>query len=214
MARLQAFERELRVATRDLDPDQISKMLAATAKEALANAIRSDEASPNYRRYVNGQADLGEEQVRAPGPIVYEFSYQSEIALFALDWAAKNSPVWSGDYRHSWYVLVDGAPVDPAAIPPGATMLITNDRPYARKIDVGHMRLSVPPGIIERMRQVVLGRYGNIVSVNGKAVRLAGGYVLRGRFRKGFRAHARKGLKKDTQAGTPMTYPALEIAPR
>jgi hypothetical protein len=217
MARLKDFERELRVATAGLDPAAIAALLARTAEEALAEAIGSGQASPAYTRYVNGRADIAEEQVKPPGPILYVFEYGAEIARFALDWARAASPVHSGAYRNSWFAMVGGVQVNPdapSAIPPGAAITITNDQPYARKIEVGHMVMSVPPRIVERLKTAVMGRYGNFVSARTSQIRLEGGYILKGRFTRGIGKFARKGLRKDTAAGAEMTYPALQIAPR
>jgi hypothetical protein len=41
---------------------------------------------------------------------------------------------------------------------------------------------------------------------------LPGGYVLKGHFRRGIDQFARTKLRKDTQAGSQMTYPALVLS--
>jgi hypothetical protein len=94
------------------------------------------------------------------------------------------------------------------------SFILVNDQPYARKVDVGHMRMSVPPGIVERTKQQLLAKYGNSVTARRIVIDLAGGYVLKGHFRKGARPFSRKGLRKDTKAGQPLNYPALLVALR
>jgi len=204
ITRPQEFERELKVATAGMSPEAISKLLAQTAHEALEEAIASGDASPVYRRFVNGREGVPEEAVVPPGPIVYRFEYQTQIATFALAWARDNSPVESGRYRDSWFILVDDEVMDPEDVPPAATMLITNDAPYHRKIELGRGgHFSVPPGIVERLQQAIIGEFGNIVQATVRYdVELAGGYVLKGR-----------GKTKRHHAGESLTYPALEIAP-
>lgn len=211
MARVTPIERELKIATTDLDPAAIAALLARTARAELAIVIADGSGSPDYVRFVNGREGVAEEAVQVPGPILYVFSSLAEVAQYALAVCIARSPVRSGRYKDSWFVLVNGQVADPANLPAGAEIVITNDQPYARKIDAGHMRMSVPPGIIESARQAVMKRYGNLVFAERRLVSLAGGYVLKGRFRRGRRAGSRRKLQKDAQAGAQLTYPALVI---
>lgn len=200
MTTLTGFERDLRLALADLSPKEIAKQLAAAAHEAVDGAIANGEASEHYALFVNGESNRAEEQVEPPGPIVYVFDYQAEIAQFALAWARASSPVSSGAYRDAWFILADGAVTDPKDVTEGQTLLITNDRPYARKIEVGAMKVNIPPLIVERLRQAVRAEYP-FVAADVKYVQLAGGYVLK-------RHKGRNGRR----AGDQISYPALEIS--
>lgn len=200
---MRAFERELKIATAGLDEKTVNMMLAQTAREALHGAIQAGEASNEYQRFVNGREGASEDEVKAPGPILYVFSYQSEVATFAVKWAQENSPVRSGRYRKSWFVLVNGRKtVDPSKIQEGVPFIVTNDQPYARKIHVGHMKMKVPPGIVERLRQAIRQRFGNTVTAEVKFITLAGGYRLK-----------RGTGKKGSRGGDQMTYPAVVVTP-
>lgn len=209
------FARDLRVATAGLEPDAIGKLLAKTARKALSEAQGAGEAPKHYVRVVNGQEGVSEDAVKPPGPIVYIFSWLPEIAEYALAFAKARSPVLSGRYRDSWFAMVNGeATEDIDNIPPDAELIITNDQPYSRKIDVGHMKMSVPPGIVEDMRQAVMRRFGNVITAQRRMISLGGAYTLAGVFRKGVRPHARTGLRKDTARGASLTYPALVVTMR
>lgn len=214
MARITPIERELKIATAGLEPPAIAALLAQTAREALAESISDGTGSPDYDKFVNGRQGLPEESVIPPGPILYLFSAMEEVAAYALAFCVARSPVRSGRYKASWFVLANGAPTDPNNIPHGAEVIVTNDRPYARKIDVGHMKMSVPSGIIESARQAVNRRFGNFVFAQRRMITLAGGYVLKGRFRRGASGTGRRKLAKDTQAGAQLTYPALVLSVR
>lgn len=204
MARPQAFERELKIATAGLEPAAISKLLAQTARKALAEAQSSGEAPHGYTRFVNGREGASEEQVTPPGPIVYLFDWLGPIAEYALAFAEARSPVLSGRFKKSWFVMVNGIPAtDFSAIAPDAELIITNDQPYARKIEVGHMHMRVPPGIVQDTRQAVMRRFGNTVTTQVRFISLAGAYTLR----KGAR-------RKDRKAGRAISYPALVITQR
>lgn len=215
MPRLQTFAKDLQLATAGIAPENVARELAEFAKAELADAIGRGEGSPVYDRYVNGALGAPESAVVPPGPILYDFIWWQEIVALALQYLVERSPVRSGRYKRSWLVMVDGRPApDPAGIPLDAEVIIVNDQPYSRKVDVGHMKMSVPPHIIEDARQAVMRIFGNMLTARRTLVELPGGYVLKGRFHKGAGASARKGLRKDTQAGQPMTYPALVLAMR
>jgi hypothetical protein len=163
MARPQAFVRELKIATAGLEPQAIAALLAKTAKQALAEAQAEGVAPDRYIRSVNGRIGAAEESVIPPGPIVYTFNWLPEVAAYALAFAEERSPVLSGRFKKSWFVMVNGAAVtDLEAIPLDAEVIVTNDQPYARRIEVGKTEagrsfvVRVPPGIVEDARQAVL----------------------------------------------------------
>jgi hypothetical protein len=215
MASLRAFERELKVATAGLEPQAINKLLAQTAHQALEEAQSAGEAPESFIRYVNGREGVAEESVEAPGPIVYVFSWLNEVAEYALAFAEARSPVLSGRYKSSWFAMVNGALWERGTlIAASAELIVTNDQPYHRKIDTGHMRMSVPPGIVEDARQAVMRRFGNVIQAQRRVITLGGAYVLAGVFHQGYRPHARTRLQKDTAAGRELNYPALVISQR
>lgn len=214
MARLQfeEFGRAVQLATSGIEPAAISAQLAAFARSELARVIESGEGSIVYDRYVNGRRGTAEETVEPPGPILYEFIWWRPILGAALDFCRDNSPVRSGDYRKSWFVMVNGARVtDFGAIGSDVDVYVFNDRPYHRKIDVGHMKMSVPPGIIERARMKLQRQFGGIVDIWATHVTLPNGYILKGHFQRGHRQQSRRSLRSDTKAGAQMTYPALQL---
>ncbi len=226
MAGLKFVGRDIRVASIGLSHQAIARRMAEVSRQAVAEAIARGEGTESRTTIVNGRVGAAEESVTPPGPIVVKFNWWEEVALYAIEFASARSPVDSGDYRDSWFVLADGEMVAPENIPPAARMIVvTNDKPYHRKIDVGHMRnMSVPPGIIEDTRQAVNGRYGNMVLAEVGFVELAGGYILKGRqysSAKKFSAHIRHNRgravatkRKDSKRGQAMTYPAVEISLR
>ncbi len=72
--------------------------------------------------------------------------------------------------------------------------------------------MSVPPGIVEDVRQMLLRKYDrNSISVERVFITLPGGYVLKGHFHRGHRPNARARLYSDTKDGAKMTYPSLVI---
>ncbi|WP_027578477.1 hypothetical protein [Bradyrhizobium sp. Ai1a-2] len=213
MARISTFAKDLQLATAGIAPENIARELAAFAKSELAKAIADGEGSERYDRYVNGVLGAVEETVVPPGPILYVFQWWREIIEFALQSAVERSPEKSGDYKKSWFIMTPGGVIKSFdEIPINSTVILTNNQPYSRKIDVGHMRMSVPPGVIEDVRKMVMARFGNFVTAKRTLIPLPGGYILKGRFRRGYRPYARTKLRPDTQAGAQMTYPALVMS--
>lgn len=215
MARLETFDRDIQVATAGLSQQAISAALAAFAKAELARLIASGEGTASYDRFVNGNAGAPEESVIPPGPILYVFRRWRQVIEFALADLEKRSPVKSGDYKFAHIPMLGGVPITNLDdVPADAEVQITNVMPYARKIEVGHMHMSVPPGVYEASRQAVQRQFGNIVDVSMRMVQLANGYVLKGHFHQGVGRFARTKLRRDTAAGQPVTYPALVMKMR
>jgi hypothetical protein len=213
LARISTFAKDLQLATAGMEPEAIAPALAAFARSELSKAIQEGEGSARYEKYINGNFGAEEETVVPPGPILYVFHWWREVIEFALQTLVERSPEKSGDYKKAWFVMTPGGRVKSFDdIPINASVIISNDQPYSRKIDVGHMRMSVPPGVVEDARKIVMSRFGNMVTATRVLMPLPSGYVLKGRFRRGFRPHARTKLRPDTIAGAVMTYPALVLS--
>lgn len=202
--------RDVQLATASIAPENIAKELARFARSSLRDVIAANEASPIYDTYVNGRIGADEDSVVPPGPILYEFSYWEPIIKFALAYLAKRSPVKTGRYQSSHIVMLGSQVISPdTQISAGEEVTIVDTQPYARKIEVGHMLMSVPDGVYQDARREVGRQFSGQVKVDFRMVSLPNGYILKGRFSKGRKTYARKGLQKDTVAGQRMTYPAL-----
>jgi hypothetical protein len=215
MMATRSFSRDLQIATTDISPRSMAPALAAFARSELAAAIASGVASKVYDRYVNGRLGASEDSVTMPGPIEYEFSIWPDVIEFTLQALVERSPERSGRYKRAWFVMTAGGRVrDISDIPNGADVTFCNDEPYSRKIDVGHMHMSVPPGVVEDVRKMVLAQFGNMISARRTMIPLPSGYVLKGHFTRGVGRFARTRLRRDTAAGQQMLYPALVLSLR
>jgi len=211
---LQNLMADLQLCTAGIAPDKIASELAKFARSELRDAIASGEGSPIYKKFINnGNEGAEEETVIPPGPILYVFSWWDDIVQYALQTLIERSPERSGRYKKGWQVMVAGQVVaDFKSIPISSEVTIINTEPYSRKIDVGHMHMSVPPFVVEDARSKVMGIFGNIITARRIMIAIPGGYILKGHFRRGVRPHARRKLRPDTQAGAQMTYPALAMS--
>jgi hypothetical protein len=201
-----AFERVIRLQLEQFTPEEAKRRHIAIARRALAHFMARQATKPGVAIEVDGHPATSEDGVQPYGVIVYRFTRMREIAAFALAQARALSPKKSGRYKRSWFFMVDEAEIALNAIPHTARVVLTNDQPYARKIHVGAtgFKAYVPPGIVEKVRQLVLRKYRNVVDVEIQFLTLAGGYILQ----------KSGGSGKDRQPGSALTYPALVITPK
>ena len=213
MARLQSMMKDLQLATAGIAPDKIATALAAFARTELAKTIAGGTGSPNYDRFVNGRPDASEDSVVPPGPIVYVFNWWGDVVTYALQTMIELSPELSGEYKRSWIIRADGQIVsNPKEINVASVVEITNTQPFHRSIVVGNRRYRLGHQSIEAGRQRVNSVYGNLVKARSTMIQLPGGYVLKGRFKRGFRKYARRKARPDVGAGTAMQYPTLQLS--
>lgn len=207
---LDAFDRELLLATAGLELGEVNKALAAFAKNSLADVLAGG-AGPRYERFVNGRHGAPEESVSAPGPIVYEFSLWEPIITFALAELRKRSPTKSGRFRNSFIVLANQKLVtDYDTIGPEDEVIVTNFQPYVRKAENGLLGTK-RYAIFDGTKRALARTFGND-GRNSAAFRFetkwldfkssvhAGmPYILKGS----------QGKRKDRQAGMAISYPAV-----
>jgi hypothetical protein len=132
--------RSIRLFINDnLTPQARSRALANFARQDVARLQREGRAALSFTVFVDGRENAPLESVRPEGRIVYRFNGLSESVAFALGFLLARSPVLSGAYRKSWFVLVDGLlwRRDFQDIPAGSEVSIVNTQPYHRKIDMG-----------------------------------------------------------------------------
>jgi len=157
----------------------MTRKLVITAHEALAEAQAAGEFPRSYVTSVNGRVGAPVESVQPPGPIIYTARWWPEILTYGMAFAEQRSPVKSGHYRDSWFVMINGSKYDGSYsdIPLDAEAIITNDVPYARKIEVGHMKMSVPPGVVEDVVTALRRKFGELISVQRRFFALQRGYI-------------------------------------
>lgn len=198
-------------------PAQAKAWQIAIARRGLADFLARQSEPSEVSIEVDGHSASSEDQVQPFGVITYRFLRLPAIGRYAIAAARDLSPEASGRYKASWFLLADGTEASENAIPANtAELTLSNDQPYARKIEVrGAHLLGVPPGIVERVRQLVLRRFGDQIDAEIRFLNLEGGYTLKGRA--AVRRNAggrRRASRKDTGRGRALTYPALVISPR
>ncbi len=194
------FDQVIGARLQQFSPEAIRQRHIALARRGLAEYRARHTDKTQVQIFVDGHAAASETEVQPFGTIAYliRAPILAEAARYAKRVAREISPVVSGRYREGWTIVADGVELEDEEIPPRATeLIVVNGVPYARKIEIFGARLvGVPPGIVERVREHVVQRYGRDVLTSIDYVHLEGGYVLK------------------RPPGGEMTYPALVMRAR
>lgn len=205
-----AFERIINLNLKTLPPKLAQETQVRIARHQLARVLGNGPDKPQYSLFVDGAPAVDENTVKPFGVITYIFVRFGQVGRFVLNTARDQSPVASGRYKRSWILVADRVQVEENSVPMNCEELIlVNTQPYSRKIHVRGARLrGVPPGIVERVRQIALRRFRATFNIDMKYITLAGGYKLKHNY-----IQTRKNGKRrlHTKAGEELTYPALVI---
>lgn len=161
---------------------ETQKLIVKTAKTEHAKVYHGSPRPASFERFVDGRKGAVEETVKATGVILYTYSYLDLVAQFAMETLYRLSPVLSGTYRLSHTLFLNNLAVaNLKGFKSGDEVTISNPVPYARKIEVGRMTMSVPGHVYERTARIVRSRYGNIANIGFTYRGFVGGAVLVGR---------------------------------
>jgi hypothetical protein len=208
------FSEVIYLNLKQFEPEAARQKHIQIARAGLAKFLASQSVRPMVHIEVEGHPASSEDQVKPFGVIAYRLTRMREIVAFALREARRLSPVKSGRYQGSWFSMIGGSEVAMEAIPTNATVMVTNDQPYARKIHVGARGFEVHRGIVEKVRQLVQQKYGAVVEAQINFITLQGGWRLKRGLRKIHQGRRYGGIRNDAPAGTEITYPTIELKPR
>lgn len=183
MARLQSISQQFRVA-RLSTAEATHRAIVALAKREHGRVMTTDPRPGGFTRYVDGRKGAREEAVKPTGVIVYEYQRLDLVVQLAMETLFEKSPVLSGEYRNRHTIFLNGQPVtNLAGWKPGDEVAISNYLPYARKIEMGKMKMRVPgtDHVYAQAAQIVKARYGNVASVRFTYRGISGGAVIGGR---------------------------------
>jgi hypothetical protein len=205
------FDREIKVATSDLEPAAINAALARFARQSVAEVIANGEASAQYEKYVGGRQGAAEESVRIPEVILYEFLNWRVVIEATIEELKRRGPrSKSGRFAASYIVIVAGSvTTDFDNIPSKSEVQISNSQPYVRKAEAG--LLGIPRRrLFDGTKGVMARRFGGKggpFRFETKFLYLSSGiapnvpYVLKGS----------QGRRKGRQSGDALTYPAIIV---
>lgn len=164
MARVDGLAQAFRVAAQQT-VEATRKLVVTTAKRKNAEIMARDPRPATFTRYVDGHEGAPEESVKPGGVIVYRYPRVELVVQYAMEMLFKFSPVLSGEYRNAHTIYLNGVAVSNLkGWQQGDEILISNPLPYARKIEIGHMKMRVPgtSQVYEQAVSATNRRYGNI----------------------------------------------------
>jgi hypothetical protein len=153
---------------REATKEETKKVLVAAAKRLHGEIMVADPKPGGFRRFVDNAEGKREEAVQPYGVIRYEYQRLELVAQVALATLVERSPVLSGAYRKSHTIFLRGQAVENLKDwRPGDEIVIVNPLPYARKIEVGKMKMRVPgtDRVYQEAEQIVQRRFGNLAKV-------------------------------------------------
>jgi hypothetical protein len=220
-----AFAEVIQLQLDRFGPEEAKAKHIEIARAGLAKFLGTQQSKPSVLIEVDGRQAANENEVKPYGIITYRFMRMQEIVAFAMAKAREFSPVGTaqdarpghpGLYRDSWFALVDGYKVNESDIGANDAVTITNNQPYSRKINTGARGFEryAPPGVVEKVRQAVLKKYGAVVEAHIIFLDLADSYVLKRDLRHIFKGRRYGGARRDARAGMAITYPAVIIEPK
>lgn len=185
---------------RQATEEATKRLFVKTAKARHAEVMRTEPRPVRFTRNVDGREGASEESVRPDGVITYIYPRLDAVVQYALEVLFDLSPVLSGEYRNSHTLFVEGAAARDLKGWSGGEIVISNTVPYARKIELGVMKMRVPGSsrVYDMAEREVRARYGNIAAIFYTYRGIVGGGVSSGR----------AGNKSD------LRYPALVIRER
>lgn len=167
MPRLDSVTQTVRLMRQDLLGDDFRKHHAEVAREEKARVIREAGGSvPLVKTFVDGREGASEDSVKLYGVITYTFGYVREIAAFIMAKLREFSPVDSGLYRDSHFMLVNGREaVSLDGIGPNDEIAFSNTQPYSRKIEVAYKGWYLPGHVYQRTVQAARARFGDVMFI-------------------------------------------------
>lgn len=218
-----AFDVDIRVFVSELGPEA-AKMLAEAGQEEKDTVETEQQGRRGIRPVtyiaIDGVPAIDFSSVK-PESVIFEYwDYRAEIIKAAFDELQARSPMLSGNYRNSFYAILDGKALGYLEVPDAQTLEnvkrieITNNVIYARRLEVGvtesgeSFAKQVDPHIVESAAKPLAEEFGSMVRITFNFIDLEGAPTSG----LGWRAiRARKLGGKKQSGGKAIRYPAIII---
>lgn len=190
MTRDAAFDRSVALALQGAEAE-VQRLFVAEIHQQL-DRVYAESSPGGHTQWMDGRKGAAIETVKADGVAHFEFRYIPEVIAFAGEVLFVNSPVdehpkadnivfrverlvfVNGVYDD---VLISGADADDfknlLAHPRGAEFTITDDEPYAGRLERGFSK-QAPNGVYSIACDTVRRRYGELVTVEFRWRKIAG----------------------------------------
>lgn len=170
MARTRGIREDFRIAAR-ATLEETRRIAVDVAKREHARVMTTEPRPRSFQRFVDGREGVPEEALQLGGMVVYDYPRIDLVVEYAVAVLRERSPFGrpeDGHYRDEHRVHLNGTAVaDARSFRPGDVVEIINRMPYARRIEVGAMRMRVPgtDHVYAQAQQIVRRTYGNLASI-------------------------------------------------
>lgn len=164
---------------------QVRAITAAVAKREHDQVMRTEPRPASFQRFVDGVEGAPEEAVRLGGVIVYDYPRMDLVVAHARQVLFERSPFGrpeGGHYRDRHRLTLNGVEVaDVSGFRPGDEIAIVNTSPYARKIEMGTMKMRLPgtDHVYAQAQQIVRRTYGSLADIRFRFIGRAPALVIR-----------------------------------
>lgn len=155
-----------------LSPEAQSEAFASFARAELREAEEINRRAlgrvPRHKTFVDGRPNAPLETVKPDGGTIrFEFEIVVDALQFIAATLTAKSPVRTGRYRDSHTLFADGVEASVVNPPPAESYVFLSRLPYARKIEAGRMKMTVPGSshVYEQTRQIAARRFGNVAAI-------------------------------------------------
>lgn len=165
MARLQPTEAIFTLAINGTLAE-VRKAIVATTRREHAKVMATAPRPSGFRQRVDGVEGAPLEEVKRL--VVIEYQRLDQVVQTAMEILFDLSPRLEGHYRAAHTIFLNGVAVSNLkSWAAGDEVAIANAMPYARKIELGKMKMRLPgtDHVYEQAAARLRGRFGNLVSV-------------------------------------------------
>lgn len=164
---------------------QVRAITAVVAKREHDRVMRTEPRPASFQRFVDGVEGAPEEAVSLGGVIVYDYPRMDLVVAHARQVLFERSPFGrpeGGHYRDQHRLTLNGVQVaDVSGFRPGDEIAIVNTAPYARKIEMGNMKMRLPgtDHVYAQAQQIVRRTYGSLADIRFRFIGRAPALVIR-----------------------------------
>lgn len=162
------------IISEEFSPAARNAVLADIARQELTAAEETNRSAlgfvPGHLTIVDGSLGASEDSVRPDGEIDYTFQLLPDLFGWILSMLEQFAPVLSGQFKASFELYADGAPIDPKGEPPPATEYVfISSAIYAREIEGGWARRpesrQAPNGVFEAVAVLAQQYFGTQANI-------------------------------------------------
>lgn len=165
-----------------LDEVKSAEWIIQMAREQHAEVMSKPPIPVRWRLFVDGVEANSTSAIKWDSTVRFQYARIDVVVNYAMEALAKLSPVLTGRYQVSHTLLIDGVPGRIEDWDWGSEIVIVNMQPYARKIEIGAMKMRVPgtDHVFQTAAKFTRSRYSTMANISFTFMPLAAGLTVSG----------------------------------